>query len=67
MTAPRHPSPSDPEELPLEADEADVEEQREPVGEVPVDEPGPIPVDVPEADALEQAIEVPVDEEAEPR
>jgi len=51
--------------------EADAEEQAEPV--TPEAEPGPpladgvVPIEAPEADVLEQAVEVPDEDDDEPR
>jgi hypothetical protein len=51
--------------------EADAEEQAEPV--TPEEEPGPpladgvVPIEAPEADVLEQAVEVPDEDDDEPR
>jgi hypothetical protein len=59
--------PEDPQDAPVDAPEADVSEQRRPVvGDPPARAPAP-PLErdpeTPEADALEQALEVPFDEE----
>lgn len=71
MVLPRHPVAPAPGSLPADAPEADVEEQRLSVGEPSIDllavavELGD--PEVPEADALEQALDVPLDEDAERR
>lgn len=48
-----------------EADAADVEDQRRPVGGAPAPAGVRVAADVPEADAWEQALEVPLDDEAD--
>jgi hypothetical protein len=46
-----------------DADDADVQEQHEPVTDEYPDAPLPHDAEVPEADALDQSIEVPLDED----
>ena len=50
-------------DLPMDAPEADVIEQSQPVGDEREPETPEIPPDVPEADALEQAQSVEIDDD----
>jgi hypothetical protein len=70
MPVSRHPGEGPSDAIPADAPEADVEEQREPVTRSTPDPVVALRVEdpeVPEADALEQAMEVPVDDDAERR